>query len=345
MKMRVILCPLVAVLCVVGVASADVFKAGGDRLVATQNKDGCWDWPLLDTDLNVSNAPNILGPTGQGLLLACTVTGDPNLYSATQLAALKKAGDYLLSKKSQSITPEDGIFAVALDKVFGGTKYTDFMKKNFYEPLSKGTFDYLGNGSMRVNTSQYISIVRYLRNYYGVSNLAAMDCGLGLYAAFLVGADTTAWLAATKSEINELIRDPSYSYDVLGLAGAVLGLSAVGADTDPTFGPYTTAGNLSDLAGILASYQLATGGFTWNSLFMKEGAGNEQIQETAFGALALAKFNAQKYATNLTRAATYLKSVELPTGGWEDLTGSGENNEVTGEALWALGVIEQAKIK
>jgi hypothetical protein len=40
-----------------------------------------------------------------------------------------------------------------------------------------------------------------------------------------------------------------------------------------------------------------------------------------------------------------LKSVELSTGGWEDFFGDGENNEVTGCALWALGVAQQAQAK
>jgi hypothetical protein len=318
-----------------GLASAEVYKAGGERLIATQNGDGGWDWPIRDLNPKVSNAPNILAPTAMGLVQTYRVTGDPNC-----LEALKKAAGYLLKKAPLEISIEDGYLAPALDEVLGGITYTRFVKENLFDRLANGMYGrFYGSGDLKVDTDAYIQRIRQQRESDGVANLAAFECGMGLYAAHLVGADTEPWIAATKAEINEL--SPEGVYDVLGLAGAVLGLASVGETVDPTAGAHEAAGSLADLAGILAGYQLATGGFTWNALSREEGVANETGQETAFALLALKNVDSSLYLNAITRAAAYLKASQLPTGGWEDYAGQGEYNEVTGEALWAVGAADQ----
>jgi hypothetical protein len=323
----------------VGLASADVFKAGADRLMVTQNSDGGWDWPLWDFNPKLSNDPEILAPTAMGLAQTYRLTSDPNC-----LAALKKAGTYLLNKTPQQITPEDGYFAVALDGILGGTTYTDFVKKNFYEPLAKGTYLYLGPDfpAMKVDTERYVWIL-WQEVGGEAPNLAALDCGFGLYAAHLVGADTKPWIDATKLRINCLIAGDGY--DVLGLAGAVLGLASVKENIDPTTGSYASAGSLADLASILVSYQLSTGGFTWNSLCTKEDAGNEAVEETAIALLALNEVDGSRYLAPITKAADFLRKAQLPTGGWENYFGQGEFNQLTGEALWAIGAAQEVQAK
>jgi hypothetical protein len=273
-----------------------------------------------------------------GLLYAYLWTGDPN-----HLEALGNAAANLLGKPSRLITPSDGYFAAALDVVFAVTTHSDYVNERFYEPLAAGTYDFLGDGTLLVDTSQYIAIMRWLRDRQGAANLAALDCGVGLYAAHLMGADTSAWIAAAKAEVNEL--DGGDIYGVLGLAGAVFGLAAVGEDIDPDEGEYAAADSLADLAAVLAGYQLSTGGFTWNSLSMEEDAANETVQETAFAILALNEVDRQAYLATIENAAAYLEGVRLPAGGWENFLGDGENNEVTGESLWALWVAQQVQVK
>lgn len=332
---HVVLCSLAVALCMMGLASAEVYKAGGGRLIATQNGDGGWDWPIRDLNPKVSNAPNILAPTAMGLVETYRVTGDPNC-----LAALKKAAGYLLKKAPLEIVLDDGYLAAAFDEIFGGTTYTRFVKENLFDRLANGMYGrFYGSDYVEIDTDAYIQMLRQQRESEGVANLAAVDCGMGLYAAHLVGADTKPWIAATKAAINEL--SPEGVYDVLGLAGAVLGLASVGETVDPTAGPHAAAGSLADLAGILAGYQLATGGFTWNALSMDEGVENETVQETAFALLALKKVDSSLYLKAITRAAAYLKASQLPTGGWEDYAGQGEYNALTGEALWAVGAADQ----
>lgn len=143
-----------------------------------------------------------------------------------------------------------------------------------------------------------------------------------------------AWISGVQSEIDEL--DGDLDYDVIGLAGALFGLAFVNQDFDPTAGEHVAASNLDDLAAILAGYQINNGGFSWNSNYLNPGEGNETIQETAYAILALNEVERALYLPNLRGAADYMMGVQLPSGGWEDYTGSGENNEVTAEAMWGI---------
>ena len=71
---------------------------------------------------------------------------------------------------------------------------------------------------------------------------------------------------------------------------------------------------------------------------------NEAVQETAYAILALNSVDRSAFANAIHGAADYLLSVQLPSGGWEGYVGSGENNEITGEALWALSVVYPAEV-
>ena len=294
---------------------------GANQLTATQNADGGWGWPLTGT-----SATNTVGPIAMGLAQAYRLTHDSTHYSA-----LIKAGVFLLAK-TNTFSPSDGYLAAQLDRVFGVTTYTDHVKTCFYNKLASGTYDRKGLGTL-YSTEQYVQSIRTSRAG-AQANMAAWDIGLGLVGAASVGADTSAWIAGTKAEINEL--DGGNYYDVIGLAGAIYGLAFVNEDFDPTAGQHVAASTLTDLADILATYQLASGGFTWNSNYVIDNDFNEAIQETAYAVLALDAVSPTAYAVGTLNAREYLISVQLGTGGWEQYSGSGENNEVTGEALWAL---------
>jgi len=314
-------------------ASADTLS-GGNRLVGLQNNDGGWDWELDDGDKTTGSALNTIGPIATGLAQAYRAAASGAEKDAME-TALAKAGSLLLSKTAFS--PSDGYLAAELDSVFGGTTYTQYVQTNFYDKLATGTYD--RNGTL-YDTASYVSSIGTSRAAGGIANLAAWDIGMGLYAAQQVGADTTAWIAGLKSEINEL--SSSGYYDVIGLAGAVLGLASVGEDFDPTAGEHAAADSLGDLADILASYQIDGGGFAWNAGYVIPNDSNETIQETAYALLALNAAQGatgRDYSAEIAGAGAYLSLVQLATGGWENYTASGENNEITGEALWALGAL------
>lgn len=308
-------------------ALGSAFQSAGNRLTALQNNDGGWDWPLDDGNPASASPVNTIGPIGKGLAEIYLHTGDTD-----HLDALQAAGALLLTK-TNNFSPSDGYLAAQLDEIFGGTTYTDHVVNNFYSPLAAGTYDRNGLGTL-YDTAGYVTLIRNSRASQGIPNLAAWDVGMGLVAAASCSADTTAWVAGVKSEIDEL--DGDDYYDVVGLAGALYGLAFVGEDFDPQAGEHVAAASLMDLAAILAGYQISGGGFTWNSGFLSPG--DKSIQETAYAILALNEVNRALYLDELRGAADYMISVQLGTGGFEQDTGSGENNEVTAEGVWGISV-------
>jgi hypothetical protein len=307
------------ILMVSSVVSGELFQDGGDRLAELQNDDGGWGWPLTGT-----SATNTVGPIAMGLAKAYENTGDTD-----QLAALQKAATYLQTKALYS--PSDGYLAAELDRVLGTTANVAAVKANFYDKLAAGT--YVGKGGTVYSTETYIAYIQTARSGTQ-ANMAAWDIGMGVVGATAAGADASLWIAATQSEIDELAADNYYG--VLGLAGALYGLSYAGVEYDPTGGWVASAGSLTEMADILVASQADSGGFTW---WVEVGDGYEAVQETAYAILALNEVDRALYQDEVLNAGAYLRSVQLATGGWENYGGSGENNEVTGEALWAESVV------
>lgn len=300
-------------------------QSGADRLVALQNNDGGWDWPLDDGDPDSVSPLNTLGPIAKGLAQGYLLTQDP-----AHKAALEKAGALLLTKTR--FATSDGYLAYQLDQIFGVSTYTDYVNTNFYDLLDAGTYT---TTSGTFDAAGYVNYIRTARSGSN-ANLAAWDLGLGLVSAAACGADTTEWIAGVKAEIDELDGSEGMYYDVLGLAGGIYGLAYVGEDFDPTAGEHAAATSIADLAVILQSYQINNGGFAWHSNYVIADDNNETIQETAYAILALYEVDQTLYWDNIMGAADYVASVQLPTGGWENYSGSGENNEITSEALWGV---------
>ena len=159
---------------------------------------------------------------------------------------------------------------------------------------------------------------------------------MGTVGAVACGADPAAWVGGVKAELNEHNSDAYY--DVIGLAGALYGLAAAGQDFDPTTGDLSSASSVQDLANILAGYQIATGGFTWNANRLGVHS-DEAVQETAYAILALNAVDRAAYLGSIKAAADWLVSVQLATGGWLGYPyylPDDENNELTGEAMWGI---------
>jgi hypothetical protein len=247
------------------------------------------------------------------------------------IAALEKAKIFLLSK-TDSFAANDGALAIELDRILGGTTCVNYIRSRFYDKLASGTYYDARTGRMH-STASYIQSLRNIRAAQGIANLAAWDVGMGLYDAFVIGADTGPWIAAAKAEIDEL--DGNYTYDVLGLAGAIFGLAAVGEDYNPQAGTYAAASSLSDLAVTLAGYQMPSGGFTWHAQFMIEGV-DESVLETAYAVMALSAVDRYAYISQIDNVSSYLRTVQLATGGWENYITAGEENRITGDALRGL---------
>jgi len=271
---------------------------------------------------------NTLGPIAMGLARGYWNSGDLSFQMA-----LSDAGAALLAK-TNNFSPPDGYLAMMLDSVFGGSIYRDHVLANFYDPLAAGTYDRNGAGTL-YSTASYVQYIRDVRVGYG--NLAEWDIGIGLVGAATVGANTAAWIDGVKAELNE--HTVSTSYDVCGLAGALYGLAFVGESFDPITGDLSSASNLNDLGDILAGYQIDGGGFTWDGNWVV--ANEENVQNTAYAILALNQLGRGTYLDIIQGAADWLADVQLITGGWNNYPNyvSGENNEVTGEAIWGIHAV------
>ncbi|MBN1124584.1 MAG: VCBS repeat-containing protein [Sedimentisphaerales bacterium] len=298
----------------------------GRRLASLQNNDGGWDDPLDDGDPASGSVITEIGTIGLGLAVAYQQSEDPNL-----LDALERSGQLLLTRTDDFLANE-GLLAVELDGIFGTDVYTNHIRSAFYDRLANGTYYDALSGTPNMDTAEYIqSIVEF----YGsdLVNTTAWDLGMSLYDAYVIGADTTEWIAAVKTQIDRL--DSDKPDDVIGLAGAIFGLASIYEDYDPQNGSHADANSLMDLADILAGYQLASGGFTYNSHFMTAGE-DETVTVTAAGILALEAADRYLYWDNIAPARTFLRTDQLLSSGWENYTGAGEDNLVTAETIRGL---------
>jgi len=329
-----------------GSATADAagappaLQAGADRLSSLQNNDGGWDWQLDDGNPATGSALNTIAPIAKGLAEAYLHTGN---FDHEQ--SLADAGALLLSKVT--FATSDGYLAAQLDALFNVTTYSDYVQANFYDKLANGTYV---RGSVTYSTPTYIDYLRASRSGQS-ANLAAWDLGLGLVSAAscgVTGTELQYWIDAVKAEINEL-DDYDASNQVMwyftdGLAGALYGLAFVDESMDPTAGYFAGADDIGDLFAALVTYQINNGGVTWHPDYMLANDQNENTQATAYSILALNEYDRAAYLNNIRGAADYLLGIQLATGGWDNYPAvgtypaSGENNEVTAEALWGISV-------
>ncbi len=312
-------------------AAIAALQTGANRLVALQNDDGGWGWPLTGASLE-----DTLGPTGMGLAQAYLHTNE-----ASHLDALQKVGDKLLSKTT--FNTHDGYLAAQLDQIFGVTIYSNYVNTNFYNKLAQGNYSFDND---LYSTYQYITYLNSTRTGETV-NLAGWDIGMGLLSAKsceISSEELGYWIAYTQMAL-ENFSDYSGSsplkYIPQGLAGALLGLTASGIINDPEYPEYSIEGGifagktLVDLFDVLAGYQLASGGIA-----VHPDIGTESVQATAYAILAWNAYDREKYLNQIQLAANYLISAQEGTGGWGE-TNEGlfeENNEISAEVLWAISI-------
>lgn len=325
-------------------ASATTFESGGDRLIDLQQWDGGWDWPLLDAD-STNTPKNTAAPIAMGLLAAYKQTGD-----SKYLAGAVKAGDFIKAVSPPHSTG-NGIFMSQLSKVTGDSSYAADVKTEFYDALAAVTYDRNGTSYSTDSYAQYIYDLREsqhnsIGNTY--KNLGIWDVGLAAAGAAALGVEQSQldlWGDALENGLN--FWEGTYStgnslFSVIGLAGGIYGLSELGQDLDAPISAsnyLNGAQTVEELADILITYQSASGGFGMYADYPLDPYTG--VQETAYAIISLASVDSELYAANIASAANWLMNVQLSTGGWAGgFAGSDptrENNEITGEALWAVG--------
>ncbi len=308
-----------------GAVDPQVFQDGADRLVETQNIDGGWAWSLGTT-----TSRNVLAPTGMGLAQAYLTTGDP-----AHLAALVNAGGLLVAG-TNNFSSQDAYFAAQLDEIIGGTTYKDHMATNWYGPLAAGEYDRNG-ADTNYDTQGLIDFYVGVRTGQGFQNLLGWDIGAALAGAVANGIDgdeIDIWKAGTETAVAGFVSEGSY--EILGLAGAIYGLSCAYPSDPPT-----TDLDLVALADQLAALQI-TGEVPPDDIY--NGSFGGSTQNTAFAIIAMTSVDSKRYANQINDAANWIIGLqsESGTGGWVYGPTYGEYNEVTGEALWALQQVNLA---
>jgi hypothetical protein len=306
----------------------DPWQRGRDRLGQTQTLGGGWPWPLSGP----VSVDNTVGPISLGYAAAGDVLDDPT--------DLTGAADFLLTKAS--FTGLDGLLAAELDARLGSEVYSDHVRTAFLDALAAGTYTHR-DGYTATDTADYVAHIVSVRNSRGAGNLAAWDLSMHFLGALAVDhPDAEVWLAGVRDAVEALVIDDRETdgvahsaFDVLGLAGGVWALATAREDFDPAAGAYVDADSTEDLVAALVALQIPeTGGWPWTANLAVSGGNHESVQATAYAMLAAETWRPSG-SLPLARGYAHLIDRQLPNGGWEDFVGSGENNEMSGEALWA----------
>lgn len=305
---------------------------GGDRLIQTQMADGSWEWTLGSG----MSSTNQAAPGGMGLLAAYERTKD-----IKYLDQAKAAGDFIIANTPTHHT-DQGIFMSELSRITGDNKYSAAIKSTYYDSLAAGTFPKNGTTYGTAEYAQYILDIRIAQGY---DNMALWDLGKVAYGASLLGSDQddlNIWANAIETGLNNwhsAYSSAGNNYAVLGLAGAVYGLTGLNMDLSAQIAGgdlLDGAQTVEELANLLIGYQAGSGGFTKYPGYVSDlytGA-----QATAMAIIALDALDANSYASEISRGVSWLMDIQLATGGWSNAwQGIGtERNEVTGEVLWAI---------
>ncbi len=316
-------------------------QAGADHIIAFQCLNNGWGWPHggCPTTFN-----NITGPIALGLLNAYSHTGDP-----AHLASAVAGGGYDLTFQYPNLEFRFGAmtsyFLWQLSLASGDVQYSTHAATKFFDELTAGTY---GPGDL--NTASWIAAVEAGRTGTWV-NLRPWEFHTIIPTAAAIGNPGQAALfeLGLLNGLNTLDNTaPATVYsDLIGLSGGVRGLAlnsttAFTAINSPLHGGINGISTLQALADQLASYQNADGSWNWHSDLSSLGGATEtdkDTQTTAYAVLALLEADplvVSDYSTNIAKGRDWLRSMQLPTGGFMSYPGGSENTEVEGEALSAL---------
>ena len=293
-----------------------------NRLLATQNKDGGWEWMNPDTNPShgVPSPYNTLGVTAQGIL--------DSYRKVPHNRCLKACADTYEAMVANSEDPDpakhrirgpDIPFLVELAEVAHNSSYANFAKGSWASAMTE-----FGGGTA-AGFAEYIRDVRKGQNLP-----AAISWDINLYIQgvlalerYFLGEGYAAQAKAMAEVIyNSLYVEP-VDFDItddtqnefwIGITGTLEAF--VTTQTHPT--------EVVALVTQLVNAQENDGHFAG----VDDGS---DVQTTAYAALALIKAGQDRAVVS---ALNYLIGGQMEKGGW--LYDGGENTEVTSEAAQAI---------
>jgi hypothetical protein len=312
-----------------------VIPKGADRLVATQNNDGGWEWENPDTNLATMPTPtgsyaNTLGVTAQGLLDAYKIS-----KKSVYLNACIVTYNRLLSNSTNSdpakhkIRGTDITFLVELSEVTGNSTYAAFAK-DWY----KATLHDFG-GSTRTATglaefvrdgrkSSWPALISWDINLY-IQGVLALDRyypgqKFDTDAKSMAGIIYNSLYGTTSVDFN--LSDSTKSEYWLSYTGAIEAFTATGLHSVEK----------DSLKSTLIASQQPAGNFVGVN-------GGSDVQTTAYAVMALLKAGGNDANEAAKKGVKYLVNTQSANGGWVENTTDNptvENTEVTSEAIHAI---------
>jgi len=310
-----------ALLLMVGVVSAITAEEtaiidAADRLVATQNSDGGWEWMNPDTDsgTGVPSPKNTIGVTAQGLLDAYKLTDTP-----AYLDAAIDAYGYMVAAAAadERMRGPDLPFLVELSEVTGNSVYADLAKTRYQDILT----DY-------DNASGLAVYIRDVRVGQGYPTLVSWD--LNLYVQGVLALDRYYPGEGFDDDADE-ITEVMYNFMYVDSPGFNLAdetqdeywLSHTGAiEAFTTTGLHTT--QRDSLVTNLKDSQQMDGNFVGV-------LGGSDVQTTAYAVMALI---AAGEPASATWGKNWLMTNQDGNGGWS--YDGPENTEITSESIQAI---------
>jgi len=328
---------------------------GGIHLVVDQCDDGGWAWG--DHDICPTTSPtNTIAPIVDGLL----VVNDKFGINMIKNSALKGTAHGLTSVFTAGnetgevrLWSQSALHLWRIWALTGDNAYRNFVVDNYYEKFLAGNYrfdqdidDFIA--ASRRTTTAYVN----LRSWEFSSQVLAAEryC----YQAF-----SDKFRDGIINALNDLTNDSTYTsggntyykpFDVLGVAGAVLGLARINYVSD--FGPVNAPNhdlvngilNLEELADYLVGLQNPDGSFYDKTGLALINDGPNPVghtQTTAYAVLAMVKaqerFPNKDYLSAIESAKVWLASIQDVDGGFPSYPGGPKNSEVEAEAIQALG--------
>ncbi len=304
-------------LMMIGVVSAttpeeDAIIAGADRLVATQNNDGSWEWINPDTNKTynadgrtVCNS-NIVGVIALGLVDAYQSIG-----TQTYLDAAEISGDALVAcgynKTTDKYYSQDIEFLVELGEATGNSTYT-YKAVEIMEYFMVQDNRYCDSDGCTA-----AELAAFYQAHFGSPDEGMTEWQL---ASWVRAAQVTGKINWANNMIAEMNNDisgtPYFNISNPGDFG-VIGLSGVVSET----------GNVGAKQALLDSQNMDG---SWNS-----GNPESEVQDTAYAVMALV---GEGETASATWGKNWLVSDQDPNGGWS--YNSTENTEITSESIQAI---------
>ncbi len=328
---------------------------GAIHLLVEQCDDGGWAWSDHGT-CTAASAENTIAPIVDGLLVAHETSGLGIIKDAALDATVYGLSSEFGSGEAR-LWSQSALHLWRIWALTGDDTYRNFVVDNYYEKFLTGSYRPDVGGQ---DIDDFIAASRKVTTAY--VNLRSWEFAPQALAAerYCYQAFSDKFRDGIINALNDLTNVSTFTsdgntyykpYDVLGVAGAVLGLARINYVDNfpapvnaPNHDLVDGIANLEELADYLVGLQNPDGSFYDKTGLALDNDGPNPVghtQTTAYAVLAMIKaqerFPNKNYLTAIESAKDWLTSIQDADGGFPSYPGGPKNSEVEAEAIQALG--------